>query len=130
MTKEAGLHLRVRIHAISLAALLLAAAMPALAAQISIVSPVSNQTIHSNQGKLAVEVSRAGAPPGARTRLVLDGAARPGTNRGNVIELDGINRGSHRLQAVLLDARGKQIAASAPVTFYMWHASRLFPSRK
>jgi hypothetical protein len=71
-----------------------------------------------------------GAPPGAGARLVLDGAARPKIYRGDVVELDGIDRGSHSLQAVLLDANGNRIAASAPVTFYMWHASRLFPNRK
>ena len=112
------------------AALLLAASLTAQAAEISIVRPTDNETIHSNQGKLKVKLRRAGAPPGAGVRLVLDGAQRPKIHRGNVIELDGIYRGSHTLQAVLVDANGERIAASMPVTFYMWHASRLFPDRK
>jgi hypothetical protein len=105
-------------------------AMAAQSAEISVVAPANNATIHSNQGKLTVKLRRADAPPGARVRLVLDGAARPKHYRGNVIELEGIDRGSHSLQAVLLDASGRQIAASQPVSFYMWHASRLFPNRK
>jgi hypothetical protein len=108
----------------------LPAAIAAQAAEISVVTPTANETVFSNQGKLTVKLRRADAPPGARVRLVLDGAARPKRYRGDVIELDGIDRGSHSLQAILLDANGTQVAASKPVSFYMWHASRLFPSRR
>ncbi|MGH8746386.1 MAG: hypothetical protein ACREUK_07840 [Burkholderiales bacterium] len=108
----------------------LTAAPVAQAAEISVVTPANKGTIFSNQGKLTVKLSRVDAPPGARVRLVLDGAARPKTYRGNVIELKGIYRGNHSLQAILLSADGRRVAVSAPVTFYMWHASRLFPNRK
>jgi len=108
----------------------LTAASAAQAAEISVVAPANKTTIHSNQGKLTVKLHRVGAPPGAGVRLVLDGVARPKIHRGSVIELDGIQRGSHTLQAVLLSADGQRVAASVPVTFYMWHASRLFPDRK
>lgn len=119
-------------HAIvsAFAALILTAASAAQAAEISVVTPANNATIHSNQGKLTVKLRRVGAPPGAGVRLVLDGAARPQTHHGNVIELHGIDRGSHTLQAVLVDTDGQRIADSVPVTFYMWHASRLFPDRR
>lgn len=112
------------------ALLFLTGASAAQAAEVFVVKPASEDTIHSNQGKLTVRLRLVDAPPGAGVRLVLDGASRPKIYRGNVIELDGIDRGSHSLQAVLLDAHGKQVAVSAPVTFYMWHASRLFPNRK
>jgi len=112
------------------ALVLLTAASAAQAAEISVVTPANNETIHSNQGKLTVKLRRVGGPSGAGVRLVLDGAARPKIYRGNVIELGGINRGSHNLKAVLVNANGKRVAASMPVTFYMWHASRLFPDRK
>ncbi|MGH8745980.1 MAG: hypothetical protein ACREUK_05765 [Burkholderiales bacterium] len=108
----------------------LTTASAASATRISILRPASGETIHSNQGKLTVRLRRAGSPPGAGVRLVLDGAALPKVYRGSVIGLEGIDRGSHDLRAVLLDADGRRIAASAPVTFYMWHASRLFPDRK
>jgi len=108
----------------------LSGASAAQAAAIAVVKPAGNDTIHSNQGKLTVVLRRVDAPPGASVRLVLDGTARPKIHRRNVIKLDGIDRGSHSLQAVLLDANGKRVAVSAPVSFYMWHASRLFPNRK
>lgn len=123
------MHSRVIVFAIA-ALVFPLAALAAQAAEISIVQPASGETIHSNQGKLAVRLRRAGSPPGAGVRLVLDGAALPKVYRGNVIRLEGIDRGSHDLQAVLLDADGRRVATSASVTFYMWHASRLFPNRK
>lgn len=106
------------------------AALAAQAAEIAVVSPANKETVHSNQGKLTVELQRVDAPPGAGVRLVLDGAARPKIYHRDVIELDGIVRGSHSLQAVLIGADGARLAASPTVTFYMWHASRLFHERK
>jgi hypothetical protein len=102
----------------------------AQAAEVAIVQPAHAETIHSNQGELTVRVRQSGGVAGARVQLMLDGSALPRTYRGNVIELKGIDRGTHTLQAVLLDAKGERLAASEPVTFYMWQASRLFPGRQ
>jgi hypothetical protein len=124
----------VRVQAIvvsAIAALVLVSAAPAAsAAEISVVSPANKETVHSNQGKLTVRLRRLDAPRGAGIRLLLDGAAQPKLYHSDVIELDGIPRGSHSLQAVLIGADGERLAASAPVSFYMWHASRLFPEHK
>ncbi|MGH8737594.1 MAG: hypothetical protein ACREVC_09585 [Burkholderiales bacterium] len=123
--------MQARAFAFTAAALVfLTTASAAWATQISILRPTNGETIHSNQGKLTVRLHRAGGPPGASVRLELDGGVLPKVYRGNVIKLEGIDRGSHDLHAVLLDASGNRVAASAPVTFYMWHASRLFPNRK
>ncbi|MGE5129552.1 MAG: hypothetical protein ACM3IK_07970 [Sphingomonadaceae bacterium] len=102
----------------------------AQAAEIAIVQPANEETIHSNQGDLTVQVAVSGGAPDGSVQLVLDGAVLPHSYRANVIELIGIDRGTHTLQAMLLDAKGERLAASQPVTFYMWHASRLFPSHK
>jgi hypothetical protein len=102
----------------------------AQAAEIAIVQPAHEETIHNNQGDLTVQVKYSGGEPGGSVRLVLDGTALPHSYRSDVIELTGIDRGTHTLQADLLDVKGERLAASEPVTFYMWHASRLFPDRK
>jgi len=121
---------RTMLFVVPLALLFLAAAPAVRAAEISVVSPTNEETIHSNQGDLTVQVAHAGGTPESGVRLVLDGTPLPHIYRGNVIELRGIDRGTHTLHAVLLDARGQPAATSAPVTFYMWQASRLFPNRK
>ncbi|MGA7984471.1 MAG: hypothetical protein WCA01_04755 [Burkholderiales bacterium] len=128
--KEAELQPRTIASALLLALLLPLDATAAGAARISVIKPASEQTIHSNQGKLTVKLRRARGVPGSTVRLVLDGAPLPQAYRSDTIALQGIDRGAHTLRAVLFDASGQRIAASAPVSFYMWHASRLLPNRK
>jgi hypothetical protein len=128
--KEADLQTRTIAFALLLGLLLPVASTVARAAGISVIEPASEETIHSNQGKLTVELRRARGAPGGTVRLVLDGAPLPHLYRSDTIKLQGIDRGKHTLQAALLDAKGERIAASAPVTFYMWQASRLFPNRR
>ena len=70
--------MRSRAISSAVAALVFLTAAPAAqAAEISVVTPANNATIHSNQGRLKSELRRVDAPPGARVRLVLDGARRP-----------------------------------------------------
>ncbi|MDA8108508.1 MAG: hypothetical protein M0015_07755 [Betaproteobacteria bacterium] len=116
-----------RIRAFVLLSFLALAAAPlARAAEISIVQPADQETIHSNLGDVTVKVQSSGGDPGGSVRLLVDGTALPKPTSGGVIQLHGIDRGAHTLKAELLDANGKVLAASQPVTFYLWHASRLF----
>ncbi len=121
---------RIPSFAIRLAILFFGVVVATRAAEISVVEPANNQTIHSNQGELSVFLRRQSEAPGSKVRIVLDGTILPHSYRGDTIKLHGIERGSHTLQAVLLDDRGERIAVSARVSFYMWHASRLLPGRK
>lgn len=101
---------------------------PAVAApEIAIVQPAEKETIHSNLGDVTVRVRAAG---GAGVRLLVDGKPMPHTYGGSVIQLHGVDRGAHTLQAELLDAQGNVLATSETRTFYLWHASRLFPHPK
>lgn len=109
-------------------ALALGGAPWARAAGIAITQPANEQTIHSNLGELTVSVRVTDAAPGSRVRLSVDGRAQP-TTAGNVIALRGLDRGTHVLTAELLAADGQVIAASPPVTVYLWHASRRNPHR-
>lgn len=113
--------------AVVLLSMLAFGAIPfANAAHIAIVQPANQETIHSNLGDVTVAVRRSGAPHGSSVRLLVDGKALPESIRGSRIELHGIYRGTHTLEAELVGAHGKVLAASSPVTFYLWHASRLF----
>ena len=44
-----------------------------------------------------------------------------------VFDIPGVDRGTHAVQASVVDASGAVRGNSAPVTFHMWRASRLFP---
>jgi hypothetical protein len=98
--------------------------------QIAIARPGNEETVHDNEGNLAVQVAVSPSlAPGDRIVLLLDGGP-VATQTGTTFALSRIERGAHTLQAQVVDARGATLVASRPITFYMWQASRLFPSRK
>jgi hypothetical protein len=99
--------------------------------QVEIVAPEAEQTIHDNLGRMRVEVTVAPSlERGHQLKLALDGEPLDREWRSSSIWLEGIDRGEHTLRAFVIDGSGKVVATSAPVTFYMWQASRLFPTRR
>ena len=113
-----------------LAVLLFAWAAIAPAAGLSITSPAPEETIHDNAGNVAVVIrveDGATLPPGYRIRLLLDGEPAMPDGSGTRLQLAGIGRGAHRLQALIVDDEGRVLTRSEPVTFHIWQASRLNP---
>ncbi len=112
-------------------ALVVALAIPGIAQadvyeSVQIVSPGTDETIHDNNGDVAV--TAAVSPPlrpGDHLVLLLDGSTAAAGPQ-PVFQLNGIDRGSHTLQARVEAADGTILATSPPVTFYMWRASSLF----
>jgi hypothetical protein len=98
-------------------------------ADVVIVQPANEETVHDNLGNVAVQVAVSPSlAPGDRIVLLVDG--RPVAQQMDAtFALSGIERGAHTLQAQVVDASGATLVASRPVTFYMWQASRLFPGR-
>jgi hypothetical protein len=102
----------------------------AQAYEIAIVQPADDETVHDNLGNVTVQVAVSpGLAQGNRIVLLLDGQpVAQGAATG--FALSGIERGSHALQAQVVGSGGATLAASPPVNFHMWQASKLFPSRK
>ncbi len=98
---------------------------------VRISSPKPDATVHDNSGNLVVTV--AVSPPlhagtGDHLALLLDGKA-VASGSGQRFALNGIDRGSHTLRVQVKAANGRILAASPPLKFYMWRASRLFRNR-
>jgi hypothetical protein len=97
---------------------------------VTILSPANGETVHDNDGNVAVRLEAGGAGASSRIRVLLDGRPYgPDLARAS-FTLQGIERGEHTLQAQLIDQTGKEIASSNTVKFHMWRASALFPGRK
>lgn len=112
------------------AASILATAL-AYATSVAVVEPAPGATVFSNPGVVEVQVDSGGAlAPGQRIEIWLDGAPLPPPTRDDRVTLSGLVRGEHTVSARLLDAHGNVMHASAPVTFYVWKASVLFPNRR
>ncbi len=111
---------------VSLGALCVSSA--GLAADIEIFIPKNEQTVHNNSGNVTVEIM-ALLEPGQSIRLLVDGQRAAPDSRDLTFNLEGIDRGEHTLQALILDERGYVVAKSQPVIFFMWQASSRFPPR-
>jgi hypothetical protein len=96
-------------------------------AEARVVSPAVDETIHSNTGSIRVVVQ--GAPNGLQLQPLLDGAATSEPVDDPVFHLSDVPRGTHELTVRLLDADGREVTRTAPVTFHVWQASRLFRQR-
>lgn len=94
---------------------------------IAITNPADGATIHDNEGNVPVEVT---VKRGGTIVALLDGKPYGAPRSSTSFILEGVERGEHTLQVQLVDAGGKVLASSAPVQFYVWRASVLFPGRK
>ncbi len=87
-------------------------------------SPVAEQTLWNIGGVLNVSVSLApGLRTGDRVRLYFDG--NPQTITGTGVELQEVWRGTHNLQAEVVDPSGKVLIRSKPIRFYVQQTSIL-----
>ena len=98
---------------------------------LAVVSPALGETVHDNDGQVRVTVVASG-PAGelpAAFRPLLDGSRHGPDRRSPTFVLEGVERGEHVLQVQWIAADGSVARTSPPVTFHLWRASALFPSR-
>jgi hypothetical protein len=96
-------------------------------AEARIVSPAIDEMVHSNTGSIRVIVQDV--PRGLQLQPVLDGEAVSEPVADPAFDLRGVTRGTHELSVRLLDAGGREVHRTSPVTFHVWQASRLFRQR-
>jgi hypothetical protein len=96
--------------------------------RMEISEPASGGSVRNNEGKMTVVLALSPAlQPDHRVSLTIDGQPISGRFDTLAIDLDGVERGQHRLQARVVDANGATLIQSAPVEFTMRQASRLIP---
>ena len=100
--------------------------------QVRIVSPRPDEGVRANDGRVPVEVAVEPRPKRdtrLRFRAFLDGQPTgPVSDQPRWI-LSDVPRGTHTLEAVVLDEKGQELARSAPVTFHVLRVSRLIRPR-
>jgi len=91
---------------------------------LHIVSPKQEETIWSNPGVIMVNVDLKPALAKKDKLIVtVDGNKKGETTSGNSIELTGIDRGTHSIQAKIIDANGKVVKTSQSITVYLHKTS-------
>ena len=92
--------------------------------EVEITQPANNDTIRDNTG--SVFVSGRIKPifkRGLTIVLYLDGQPYEKPQTHSMFVLRNVDRGEHQIKMDLVDDKGKIIASSKPVTFYMHRAS-------
>jgi hypothetical protein len=98
--------------------------------RFDLVSPLPDDTIWDNQGAVDVAFDiRPSLRAGDSVRVLVDGAPSV-VVQGPVARLQGLPRGTHTLQAELLDGAGRVIKSSSSVTFHLQQHSVNLPARR
>lgn len=95
---------------------------------LKITSPADDTGVAHGAGDLSVSISTA---PALRSedslRLLMDGKAQ-GESASGGFQLSNIDRGSHKLQAVIVDPSGKVLKKSSTITVHIMRPSAASPS--
>ncbi|TWX55300.1 DUF4124 domain-containing protein [Colwellia hornerae] len=92
--------------------------------QVEINQPKPNATIRDNTGSVYIAGSiKPIFKQGLTIQLFLDGIPHQSPQSHSMFVLRNIDRGEHVIKMQLLNEKGKIIASSKPITFYMHRAS-------
>ena len=95
----------------------------------ALVAPEQDESIWHPQGPItAAWKTHYQIQPGMQVTMILDGQKQAPTTA-QIIPLGKLDRGEHHLQAVLTDAKQRQIASTPTVTFYVHRPSIYSPAR-
>lgn len=87
---------------------------------LTIMQPKDDQAVRSNNGNVAVQVK---SDPEMRDTdeltVYLDGELKNGAQNGQVINLEGLDRGTHTLQAKIMSQSGETLIESNTISFHL-----------
>jgi len=94
---------------------------------ISFVSPANDTTIRDNQGNVAIQLSiEPTLRAGHAITLNIDGTRQDQTTTKTTFTLSNLERGTHTLQAIVVDDQGNELRRSDTLTVHMVRQSELF----
>ncbi|TWH77497.1 uncharacterized protein DUF4124 [Azomonas agilis] len=103
----------------------------AFAYQIRWIGLTSGQTIRANDGNLHISVQlQPELQSGHFLRFSLDGQAVTGLQADAEVYLTELDRGAHSIMLEVLEANGKVIQTSAPLSFTLQRSSLNNPARR
>lgn len=100
---------------------------------VTVVSPTQDGTVRDNPGQVSVKVQVAPAldsKAGDRIQYLLDGKPQGEPSTSDTVTFNNVDRGEHTVQAVVIDAAGKELKRSAAVRFYLHRQSVNFVQPK
>lgn len=101
--------------------------------RVSIAEPPNQTTLRDNGGNVTVRVELTPPLQIAQRhclKLLIDGRSKPLRDGELSLVLKNIDRGTHEIVALVVNAQEVELARSAPVTFYLHRRSLLHPNQK
>ncbi|MCX2832275.1 DUF4124 domain-containing protein [Microbulbifer thermotolerans] len=96
--------------------------------RFAIVSPMDGATIPPGQRSIVLEVAMDPVPSGDyQFFAVVDGRPWAGASSGTSLDISALERGTHSVQAVLVDAAGNELARSQIITLYVKRPGGVLP---
>ena len=99
--------------------------------KISIVSPTQDATLRDNTGAVPVNVvlePALNSVAGDRYRYYLDGQAQGTLTESGQISFENLDRGSHSVEAAVVDNAGRELIRSGSVQFFLHRQAVNFPT--
>lgn len=92
--------------------------------RVEIVSPQMDETIRDNTGLVTVSVAlQPRLRPGDSLTLLMNGEVLVKDLKTTNLPISNVDRGSHELQALVVDDTGSEVGRSEPVTFHLHRAA-------
>lgn len=98
--------------------------------QLTIKKPQSNATIRNNAGNISVALLIDPPLRESDTILLKSNGKEVGRGRSNTLAITQMNRGSHALQAIIINANGEILSSSETITFHLQRQSQLIKRAK
>lgn len=98
--------------------------------EISIISPTQDETLRNNPGKVNVSVALKPAlnkAAGHRIQFFLDGQTDGEPTTSEQTAFQELDRGTHTVEAAVVDGSGKELLRSSANRFYLHRQSVYFP---
>ena len=99
--------------------------------RLTIANIQNGEAVRANTGNVTVKLAlnpELWAEAGHRFVVLLEGQERQ-RSQASTVELVNLDRGQHTLQGMVIDADGRELIRSEPVTFYIKRVSALPPQR-
>lgn len=94
--------------------------------RVAIVQPQAGITIPPGQLDLVIQVGIEPAlQPGHLVEILMNGRSLGRPAAATSMRIENLERGTHRIEAIIINAEGRRIAASQSVEFFVKRASRL-----
>lgn len=100
---------------------------------LAIMAPSDEETLRDNGGNVTIRIAatpRLKRRAQHRLRVLLDGALQPVSSDQMTLTLQNLDRGSHQLVAIIVDAQQAELIRSDAVTIYLHRRSLLHPNQK